>query len=317
MDMGTLKTQKFQHRVPAWILAAAMAVRLAGCGGASVASNSSKPPAEHSDVTSPVAIGPTGTTPMPEILSVLSVEHQVDLSAEIEGPIISVAKDEGSLVRAGEVLGQIDDRTLKLELTKAENDLKVAQYNVKSKEADLKSKTATFERQKQLRQMGLLSQADLDAAEFAAKGAEYDLQGWEAQVESSQAERNRIYLLIEKCQLRAPFAGAVARRYVREGQTVAKGDKCFRVSQLAPLQVQFQVPEGSGPRPEIGASVNVFLPEKPGDPIQAKVMKVGPIVDPASDSYNVTAQLKGQTAGLRPGMAVRVSWPNTDVSKHP
>jgi multidrug efflux pump subunit AcrA (membrane-fusion protein) len=48
----------------------------------------------------------------------------------------------------------------------------------------------------------------------------------------------------------------------------------------------------------------------------ARIVKVSPTVDPASDSYNVTAQLNsGGPSGLRPGMAVRVVWPANAPAK--
>lgn len=287
----------------------ALALSATACGDSSVASNStgpsSNPPTSHGSVAQP-SPDSLSHPPGPEIFSVLSVEHQIDLSTEFDGTIMSISKDEGSLVKAGDILGQLDDRTLKLELIKAQDDLKVAQNNVKYKEAELKAKSAAFDRQRQLRQMGLSSQADLEAADFGAKAAEYDLHGWEAQAEASQAEMSRIDLLIDKTHLRAPFSGVVARRYVREGQTVAKGDRCFRVSQLSPLLVQFQVPESPGRRPEIGNPVNVVLLDDPNLPLAARISKISPTVDPASDSYNVTAQLKDSSSRLRPGMAVRV-----------
>jgi RND family efflux transporter MFP subunit len=297
----------------------ALALFAAACGDSSVASNSanpsSNPPVLHGAAAQPASDYPSHPSNGPEMLSVLSVEHQVDLSTEFDGTIISISKDEGSLVKAGDILGQLDDRTLKLEFIKAQDDLKVAENNVKYKEAELKAKSAALERQRQLRQMGLSSQADLEAADFAAKAAEYDLHGWEAQAEASQAEMSRIELLIDKTRLRAPFSGVVAHRYVREGQTVAKGDRCFRVSQLSPLLVQFQVPEAAGHRPEIGNPVMVILLDDPNLPISARISKISPTVDPASDSYNVTAQLKDSSSPpLRPGMAVRVVLPPSGAS---
>lgn len=256
---------------------------------------------------------PTGS-PVPaavnSVLSVLSVEHQVDVSSERDGVVVSVAVDEGSTVKSGEALGQLDDRGLQTELVKARDDLEVSKNNVKYKEAELKAKTAAYQRQQQLIALGLSSQADLEVAEFQAKGAEYDLRGWEALIESGQAEIRRIEIQIDQARLHAPFSGVVVRRYVRQGQAVAKGDKCFRISQLGPLQVQFQVPESAGRRPETGATVNLALVGFSNRALVAYVVKVSPTVDPASDSYNVTAQLSGaSSAGLRPGMAVRVDWP--------
>jgi multidrug efflux pump subunit AcrA (membrane-fusion protein) len=102
----------------------------------------------------------------------------------------------------------------------------------------------------------------------------------------------------------------VVRRYVREGQAISKGDKTFRVSQLAPLQVQFQVPESSRRRPTSGAPVELSLVEDSARMLNARIVKVSPTIDAASDSYDVLAQLAGPNiSDLRPGMAVKVIWP--------
>lgn len=307
-----------------WILAGALAIA-GGCGDSSVA------PAPARASGPPPALPPTAAEPAPppsappakpagagDILSVLSVEHQVDVSTQLDGMVVSVDRDEGSVVKAGDVLGQLDDRTLQMEMIKARDDLAVSQNNVKYKEAELKAKGAALHRQQQLHDLGLSTQADLDAAEFEAKAAEYDMHGWEALVESGNAQIHQYEIEIDHTRLRAPFSGVVVRRYVRQGQSVAKQEKCFRVSQLAPLQVQFQVPETSGRRPERGAMVSVSLLGDASREIHARVVKVGPIVDPSNDSYNVTALLSGPgISDLRPGMAVRVEWPGADHPRQP
>ena len=269
-------------------------------------------PATTSAATPPsssAGAAPAKASDAGEILSVLSVEHQIDVGSQVDGLVLSVMKDEGSLVKAGDVLAQLDDRTLQTELVKARDELLVAQNNTKYKEAELKAKKAAFERQKLLRESGLSSQADLDQAEFEAKGAEYDLHGWEANTESSQAEIRRLEIQIDQMRIHAPFSGVVVRRYIREGENVAKGEKCFRVSQLGPLQVQFQVPESSTRRPEPGMALELALVENPSRILKARVAKISPTVDPASDSYDVTARLiEPDVRDLRPGMAVHVFW---------
>src|SRR6202167_172090 len=246
------------------VFTVAMALVAAGCGDSSAISPSHAGPTDAGNrvAVSPVAQPGSGSVPgataSHEVLSVLSVEHQVDVATERDGVVVSIAQDEGSTVKKGDVLGQLDDRTLQIELIKARDDLQVAQNNVKYKQAELKAKGAALARQQQLRDLGLSSQADLEQAEFEARGAEYDMHGWEAMAESSQAEIHRLEIELDQTRLRAPFPGAVVVRYVREGQQVAKGDKCFRVSQLAPLEVQFQVPESSR-HPAHGAAVKLTL----------------------------------------------------------
>jgi RND family efflux transporter MFP subunit len=292
------------------------AVMAAGCGGwsgESTGGNVSRP-----NTSNPAAVNPPASS-LPErgktgdILSVLTVEHQVDVVAQRDGVVTAISKDEGGGVKTGEVLAQLDDRSLQTELIKANADLQVEDNNRKYKEAELKAKTAAYHRQQQLRALGLSSDADLEAAEFQEKAAEYDLHGYEALVESGHAEIHRLELEVDQTRIHAPFGGVVVRRYVREGQAISKGDKCFRVSQLAPLQVQFQVPESSGgKRPTSGASVELSLVEEPARQLSAHIVKVSPTIDAASDSYDVLAQLSGMnTSDLRPGMAVKVVWPGS------
>src|SRR4029077_12943650 len=233
-----------------WILTVGLAMAGAGCGNTpSVASNPTAPSAPRS-TPSPRAMA--GNPVAADILSVLSVEHEVDGVAGLDGVVVEITKDEGSRVKSGEVLARLDDSSVTAELEKARAGLEVAGNNVKYQEAELKAKEAGYRRQQLLRADGLSSEADLEQAEFLAKGAEYDLASWKSNVVKNQAEVHRLELERNKMRIRAPFDGVVARRYLRQGQGVAKGEKCFRVSQLAPLRVEFQVPEMSPRHPVLG-----------------------------------------------------------------
>src|SRR5271168_1977404 len=285
---------------------AVLALAAAGCDNSSVASSPNLAPAPA--VSAPANV-PLKSPSAGDILSVLTVEHQVDITSQRDGLVMSVNQDEGAAVKSGDLLAQLDDRSLQMEIVKANSDLQVEDNNRKYKEAELKAKSAALRRQQQLRALGLSSDADLEAAEFEAKAAEYDLHGYEALVESGHAEMNRLKLEEDQTRIHAPFAGVVVRRYIREGQAIAKGDKCFRVSQLAPLQVQFQVPESSGRRPALGIPLELSLVGDSSRALSARVIKVSPTIDAASDSYDVLAQLNSAgISDLRPGMAVRVVW---------
>ena len=242
----------------------------------------------------------------------LSVEHEVDVLAQRDGPVMAIVKDEGSRVRTGDVLAQLDEQSLNAEAEKIQADLRVTQNDVKYLDAELKAKQANLRRQQELRQNGLSSDADLEQAQFQAKGAEYDLDSQRSKVERAQAELRTTQLELAKMKIRAPFDGVVVRRYIRQGQNVVKDDKCFRVSQLSPLRVQFQIPESSGHHPRVGDEVMVSLSADHQRAVTARVSSVSPTVDAASGTYDVTARLYGpDLSELRPGMAARVVWPGT------
>ena len=318
LDLDAVRQRGGAMKRAMWISGGALGLVLAlmGCSSeAPVAQNSSQaaaPAAKPASSTTPASGDSQG------ILSILSVEHEVDLLAQRGGAVMDIVLDEGSRVRKGQMLATLDDRQLAAELEKAQTELQEAQNDVSYLEAELKAKQANYRRQQELRKYGLGSDADLEKAEFEAKGAGYDLDSQRAKVDRVRAGIRSTQLELEKTKIRAPFDGVVVRRYIRQGQDVVKDDKCFRVTQLSPLRVQFQVPETSGRRPQPGDEVKVTLVSDSQQAYSARISRVSPTVDPASGSYDLTAMLVGpDLSSLRPGMAVRVLWPPvTDRSKH-
>ncbi|HEY7679466.1 MAG TPA: efflux RND transporter periplasmic adaptor subunit [Terriglobia bacterium] len=300
-----------------------VALAAATCGDAQDSSRTSAAPSPTSASLAQTAPARTPATPPKseaqkprkeepqglEILSVLSVEQEVDVLAKRSGLVESAPADQGASVQKGSVLARLDDRELLAQLDKAKADLAIAESNVKYNEAELKAREAAYRRAQEMRKAGLNSDADLEEAEFRAKGSQHDLEAWRATVDKQKAEIRMIELEVEKTLVRAPFAGVVVRRYVRVGQDVLKDDKCFRLSQLSPLLVRFLVPETSPRRPRAGDTVTLVPASGSRQKCTARIQKFSPVVDAASGSYEVTAQLTGPNlAGLRPGMAVRVLW---------
>lgn len=288
----------------------ALALLAIGCGGDHASSQTVAAGGPSAPATAPSGTDPGAARTNESILSVLTVEHEVDVRAQHEGIVQQLNVEEGRHVTAGEILGKLDDRSIQLELEKARADLQVAQNNLKYKLAEHQAKEANLKRQQLLREAGLSSEADLEEAQFEEKATAYDAESFKALVKSSEAQIQNLQVEVEQTQFRAPFSGVVVRRYIRQGQTVQKDDPGFRVSQLDPLQVHFQVAEGPRGRPNIGDSVQILAVADPSRPYAARIIKVSPMVDPASDSYDVTAQLSGPgLSALSPGMAVRVNWP--------
>ena len=281
---------------------------------AAPASTGPLPPAKSASLSAPAPLRPNTL----EILTVLSVEHSVALLAQIDGIVTEINYDQDSWVRQGAVLARLDDRELQAKLDHARDDLEIAKNNLKYQEAETKAKDAAYRRQLELRKYGLSSQAAEEEAEFLSKGAHYDVDSWTATVKEKEAEIRELQVGLEKTRILAPFEGYITQRSIRVGQNVVKNDPCFRVSQLAPLQVRFLVPESSGKAPQLGDRLRVVPIGDSSREYEAEVKLLSPTIDPASMSYDVTAQLTGPELGhLRPGMAVKVLWPTRNQPPAP
>src|SRR6202044_2260763 len=114
------------------LFSCALALATVGCGASS--GNSQPSTGASADSASGDAVSSAGSVPARstdtddskgDVLSVLSVEHQLDVTAQRDGMVVSVAKDQGATVTRGEILADLDDRTLQVDLIKARDDLQV------------------------------------------------------------------------------------------------------------------------------------------------------------------------------------------------
>jgi multidrug efflux pump subunit AcrA (membrane-fusion protein) len=115
---------------------------------------------------------------------------------------------------------------------------------------------------------------------------------------------------LEKTRIVAPFDGVVARRYIRAGQTVARDERLFWVTATGPLRVRFTLPSHFVNRVKIGQQLDISVPDgTPGAKHTARVIQMSPVVDPASGTIELLAELTGPSADLRPGMQADVHLP--------
>jgi RND family efflux transporter MFP subunit len=182
----------------------------------------------------------------------------------------------GDRVRAGQLLATLEDDEVKLELEAAE--------------AKAEQAKAEFERIEELSEREFVSPSEYDEALYASRAAEIQLK--------------RARLDMSRTQVRAPFAGVVARRYIRERELVEEGTPLFRVTAMSPLRARLLVPELHGAAFRIGAPALVAGAN--GTSATARVLVVGPTVDPGSGTREVIVEL-ADANGFRPGATVTVA----------
>lgn len=280
-------------------------VAVLGCEGgkASPANSAMKPAAETMPATgsSRQSEADVYTASGPVV-----VENQLDLTAQREGVVASILSDTGSRVKRGDLLATLDDRQLAANLDAARAKTRSTADDLKNWEAEAKVLDADFQRAQKMRDAQIISQEEYDHAKYKAESDQWDVKRVQELLANAQAEQHSLELELEKTRIRAPFEGVVARRYIRVGQSLAKGDRLFWVTATAPLLVKFTLPaefEGSIRKKQ---ALEVSSPENPQQHSNAKVVQVSPVVDPASGTIDVTVQLEGPSEFLYPGMTANV-----------
>ena len=121
-----------------------------------------------------------------------------------------------------------------------------------------------------------------------------------------RATQQSLELELEKTRVRAPFDGVIGRRYVRDGQQIARGDRLFWITGDGPLRMRFTLPEKFIGKMKRGQEMELSTPDLPNQLFKSKVIQVSPVVDPASSSFEVEVALEGPRGDLRPGMNASV-----------
>jgi membrane fusion protein (multidrug efflux system) len=238
----------------------------------------------------------------------LIVENQVDVLAEREGIIIKIDADTGTMVRKGDLLASTDDRQLVAEHKAAVAKADSIDADLKNWEALVKVAEADNERADAMWKSSLITKQELEHQRYKLVAAKFEVDRERENLKQAVATAQSLQLECEKAKIRAPFAGIVARRYVRAGQRVTPNERLFWVTATSPLRVRFTLPENMIASVHKGTTVEV-TPTALQKAYTAKVVMLSPVVDPGSATIEVTAELTSAPPDLRPGMATTVRFP--------
>jgi membrane fusion protein (multidrug efflux system) len=289
-------------------LASGVLIACSGPGSGSVAAAPAPPLAAR-----PASSGITNAPASQKGFTVsgpLIVEHQLDLLAQREGVVAKLLSDVGASVGAGNLLAELDDRQLATDLEAARAKTQGTEAELKSWQSEAKVLQSDYDRAQKLWDAQLIPLEQYEHAKYKAEEEQWDVQRIEQLLINAQANQRSLELELEKTRIRAPFSGVVARRYVREGQQVARGDRLFWITGEGPLRMRFTLPERFIGRVERGQELPLTTPDVPDQTYKAKVVEVSPVVDPSSSTFEVLVELKGSRGALRPGMDASVNLDN-------
>jgi len=283
-------------------------VLLPGCSSSptpagAAATPAAKPAAETTGQPQPVPTDYIASGP-------IVVENQVELAAQRDGVVVQVFVETGVPVKKGQLLAKLDDRQLTADRDAAAAKARSTEADLKNWQASARVAQAERDRSEQLWAANVIAKAQEEKARYQSDATEFEVERQREDLKYAQETLRSLEFELDKTRITAPFDGVVARRYLRAGQEVAKNDRLFWISAVAPLRVKFALPEAYLGRVRKGTELIVVTSATPSEVHQARVVLVSPVVDPSSDTIDVTAELQGPSTTLRPGMTANISLRN-------
>ncbi|MGX9558764.1 efflux RND transporter periplasmic adaptor subunit [Pseudomonas sp. CFBP 5750] len=162
--------------------------------------------------------------------TVLSL-HSVVIRPQIDGILTRLLVKEGQLVKKGDLLATIDDRSIRASLDQARAQLGESQAQLAVAQVNLK-------RYKLLSVDDGVSKQTYDQQQALVNQLKATAQGNQAAIDSAQVQ-------LSYTQIRSPVSGRVGIRNVDEGNFLRTSDTegLFTVTQIDPIAVEFSLPQ--------------------------------------------------------------------------
>ena len=202
--------------------------------------------------------------------------EEMQLGVELSGlRVTALNVDVGQRVRKGQVLLEIDHRTL-------DSDLRQAQAALDEAEAGVALARINLGRGQGLAKSQLISASALDELRAGLVQAE-------ARLSTTRAQRDGVQLRRDFASLRAPDDGVISKRLVQPGQVVSAGSELLRLIRQGRLEWRPELPEAQLASVAIGAVAS--LRDGAGQPVSGKVRAISPGVDTGTRTGTVYVDL--------------------------
>lgn len=289
-------------------LAASVALALSSCGKADEAAQGGQPAGREAPapVVGVVTVHPQTVALTVELPGRLESLRTADVRAQVGGIIQKRLFQEGSYVRAGQPLYQIDSSTYEAGLESARAQLASAQATLAKANADLA-------RYKPLVSADAISKQEYDAAVTAKRSAEAGVKAAQAAIKSAGISLNR-------SRITAPISGFIGQSKVSEGTLLNAGDATVlaTIRQTNPMYVNVtqsasevmklrrQIAEGKLLAADGAIAVGIKFDDGTVYPEKGRLLFADPTVNESTGQITLRAAVPNDQNILMPGLYVRV-----------
>ncbi len=215
----------------------------------------------------------------------------------VAGRVLSVRVDVGDVVKAGQLLAEMDPvdldqrlAALDAALARASSTQAAAQAQVADATARRELASINAKRNQDLAAQNFISPGALESrlqekasADAALQAAQANLSGTAQDITRQKAERAALQQQRGNVRLLAPADGVVTSRDAEAGSTVVAGQPVLRLIDPASLWVRMRVDQGRSAGLAPGLKARIMLRSQPQAPLQGQVARVELLADAVTE----------------------------------
>jgi HlyD family secretion protein len=253
----------------------------------------------------------------------VTARRQATVSSKITGKVVDVLVEEGMEIHEGQVLAHLDGATLSKQLALAESQLDSQRRSLTETEVRLKEAELNRKRVRRLKEQGISTQADVDAADAAADSLKARLEVGRQDVTVSE----RLLALrrqdLDDTIIRAPFSGIAVSKDAQPGEMISpvsagggftRTGICTLVD-MKSLEIEVDVNESYINRVRPGQQAVATLDAYPDWQIPARVIMPVPTADRQKATVKVRIAFEALDPRILPDMGVKVAFLNDEKNE--
>jgi RND family efflux transporter MFP subunit len=241
--------------------------------------------------------------------------RKATVAAEITGKVVEVFIDEGMTVTEGQIVARLDSVLAERDYELARSRVETADAAVAAITADLEDATRIMSRVQTLSQKNFATEADLTKAQARVGVLSAQLRQAQSQFETAKIDAKRSASMLDKHQIRAPFAGVVIDRSAQPGEMISpmsvggytRTGICTIVD-MDSIEIEVDVNEAFIGRVVPGGAVNAMLDAYPDWTIPASVIAIVPTANREKATVKVRIRFEKKDPRILPDMAVKVNF---------
>ena len=241
--------------------------------------------------------------------------RKATVAAEITGKVVEVFIDEGMTVTEGQVVARLDSVLAERDYELARSRVETADAAIAAITADLEDATRIMSRVQTLSQKNFATEADLTKAQARVGVLSAQLRQAQSQFETAKIDAKRSASMLDKHQIRAPFAGVVIDRSAQPGEMISpmsvggytRTGICTIVD-MDSIEIEVDVNEAFIGRVVPGGAVNAMLDAYPDWTIPASVIAIVPTANREKATVKVRIRFDKKDPRILPDMAVKVNF---------
>lgn len=245
----------------------------------------------------------------------LVAQRKAAVAAKVTGRLEWLGVEEGSKVKAGQILARLENLDLRATLDQSEAAHHAAKASLDQVIAERDDAVRAFDRQKELIDQGIVARSEYDQAEARYRRAVGAVKGAEASLRQAAAAMRGAGVAYDYSQIRAPFDGVVLTKNADIGDIItplgaAANAKAAVVTMadLSSLVVEADVAESSLALVKAGQPCEVTLDALPGERFRGVVHTIVPTADRTKASVLVKVRLIDTDPRILPEMSAKVSF---------